>query len=181
VGRKKLPDSEKKDVVGISLPPHIIQKLRDIGQRWNGMPPSGAGRELLLLGLALVEGMEKRGLPLDFLNMTAAYRKPLPDEYQEPTERPWQEPVSNPQHSPNALPLEKIGTDDPRYNLIKQRLIDNSTEAAFSVMPTGAESLEQGFQDINQDNKKERQDADNNLSRISQHSAHGPPSPKARK
>lgn len=70
-----------------------------------------------------------------------------------------------------------IKKDDPRYNLIKQQIIDNSDEGTFSAVPTGAESLEQGFQIFDpQQNSMERQDAENVLS-FSQHPAHGPPSP----
>jgi hypothetical protein len=54
MARPKLPKDQKKDTVGIKLPPPVIDRIEELHEEW-GVKHSAVGRELLLLGLAVYE------------------------------------------------------------------------------------------------------------------------------
>ena len=64
--RRKIPDEERLETEGIGLPKQVIERLEEISLRW-GVKRSAAGRELLLLGLAVYEAMHAGEVNIDRL------------------------------------------------------------------------------------------------------------------
>lgn len=52
----------------------MLKQVQDVADQW-GIDRSEAGRELLLLGLSLVEGLAQQGILLPFMDLTEAFRK----------------------------------------------------------------------------------------------------------
>lgn len=61
--RPKLPEDQVMETVGVKLPPGVIAELDQLSDEWECKRGS-AGRDLLLLGLAVVRATRSSDLPL---------------------------------------------------------------------------------------------------------------------
>lgn len=83
MARPKLPAEKVKETVGVKLPRDIIAELARLGALWD-CAPSAAGRELLLLGLAVLQGSKDSKIFQEKLNHLDIVRsEDLPHDYDE--------------------------------------------------------------------------------------------------
>lgn len=54
MARPKLPDDQRKETIGIKLPPEVIETLNTLAEEQD-RKPSAIGRDMLLLGLSVTE------------------------------------------------------------------------------------------------------------------------------
>lgn len=72
--RKKISEKLKLKTEGIGLTGEMLRRVGAVADAW-GVERSDAGRELLLLGLTIVESLQRHGVMAECPHLTVAYRE----------------------------------------------------------------------------------------------------------